>query len=311
MYRDIGARLCDTGLEDHEEGGTADVKICHGNVWRIIEKNVDFEITSDILREEMAGALKQYELGEAEEGYVVPIRKIALRRTDEWADAGFEEETKREEKWEIIEPDKFDEIKLDENYEAVAFESPKKEKTLDAELKKDFSIQRVQLLQERLIKMVEWLHSKGVAHCDLKLDNLMMDGDDVNSIQFIDFGQCKSTTINDFKNKDWRQLGLILLRLYRIDLELLEAQSIHEKTPFWPFLSNIRSGTKLADSKGDYIRLVKNALALVTKEPKVRCPKRRGEAQAPNGSKKADRSMTPTHFKPITKHMHGPRGTGR
>lgn len=60
-------------------------------------------------------------------------------------------------------------------------------KTLNGILKKPISAQETKLLFKQIVEGVKYLHSQGVSHRDLKLDNIMVE-DKTNRVVIIDFG---------------------------------------------------------------------------------------------------------------------------
>ena len=232
--RPIGSTLCGeekAGLSHHGSGASSVVKSCGANatlVWRILR--VSSQLTPDDLRHELEAALRQHSLSVESTEYVVPITRVAL-----WKDAapaletwpglegrsspilfavksGFEEGG---DGWLMVHPSDYGTIDPFGEYAAIAFESPRKRHALSDVL---YSVD-ARALRRRLQAMVEWLHRQGVAHCDLKADNLMLD-EDLSSLQFIDFGHSKvdGPGLGVFLRKDWRQVGLLLLRRCHINL---------------------------------------------------------------------------------------------
>ena len=270
IFRTVGVSLCQAlkVLKVHARGTSAVVKICGddaSSVWRILYND---KTTPEEMRKEIGAALKQQELGQCKNQNVVPITRIAFlvsRKAstppdDEWCGLASQlspilvedpttQPRDQESRWVILDPDGFEAFDRSRDYSAVAFESPRKKKTLRV----GFEKVGFQKAATRLVRMVAWLHSKGVAHCDLRMDNLVMN-EDVSTLEFIDFGFCKvrgampdsplavpsGTTFEDYVQKDWRQLGLLLLEPF---LNLNDA--CRENPAFGKMVATVLSGDDL------------------------------------------------------------------
>ena len=88
------------------------------------------------------------------------------------------------------------------------------------------AVQAAQLTQ--LLETLEFMHGIGIAHCDVKPDNICVRVDDPSVIKLIDYGTCLCTndTLNSYMQQRWTRAPEVMLGMPGLDAKKMDVWSV-------------------------------------------------------------------------------------